>query len=319
MVMARPRFLVHIGVSKAIHLSTAGHSHHHHAFRWSILLNAGLSGLQIVIGISFGSIALIGDAVHNIGDVIGLMLGWGAETLGHQPSTRRFSYGFGRSTQIAAVANGVLILMASAVVCVESLQRFVDPIPVVTGPIAWAAIAGLVVNLLSARLFETDHAHDLNRRAALLHLVSDAAVSGAVLLSTILVSVTGWIWLDPLTGLLVGAVVGWMGVDLLRKGMAEILDATPTHIDLNKVQNCLEELPGVQSVHHLHVWALSTSRVALTAHLVRDIEVACSDQILLRRACTAMETLRIHHCTFQIERSVADCSDESSAADADQH
>ena len=313
--MAQLRFSVHISNSMIVNMSTENSSHHHQAFRWSILLNAGLSGLQIVIGISFGSIALIGDAVHNIGDVIGLMLGWGAETLGHQPSTRRFSYGFGRSTQIAAVANGVLILMASAVVCVESLQRFVDPIPVVTGPIAWAAIAGLVVNLLSARLFESDHDHDLNRRAALLHLIGDAAVSAAVLLSTILVSVTGWIWLDPLTGLLVGAVVGWMGFDLLRKGMAEILDATPTHIDLNTVQGCLENLPGVDSVHHLHVWALSTSRVALTAHLVRDIEAACSDQNLLRRACEAMESLRIHHCTFQIEGSGTDCSDELTAAD----
>ena len=183
-----------------------------------------------------------------------------------------------------------------------------------TWPIAWAAIAGLVVKLLSARLFESDHEHDLNRRAALLHLIGDAAVSAAVLLSTILVSVTGWIWLDPVTGLLVGAVVGWMGFDLLRKGMAEILDATPTHIDLNTVQGCLENLPGVDSVHHLHVWALSTSRVALTAHLVRDIEAACSDQNLLRRACKAMESLRIHHCTFQIEGSETDCSDELSAA-----
>ena len=275
---------MHIGYSTIVNLSPAGSSHYHQAFRWSILLNAGLSGLQIVFD-SFGSIALIGDAVHNIGDVIDLMLGWGAETLGHQPSTRRFSYCFGRSTQIAAVANGVLILMASAVVCVESLQRFVDPIPVVTRPIAWAAIAGLVVNLLSARLFESDHDHDLNRRVALLHLISDAAVSAAVLLITILLSMTGWIWLDPLTGLLVSAVVGWMGFDLLRKGMAEILDATPTHIDLNTVQGCLENLPGVDSVHNLHVWAVSTSRVTLTSHLVRDIESACSDQNLLRRAC----------------------------------
>ena len=300
----------HIGISSDRLLSSAdSNHHHHHAFKWSILLNAGLSGLQIVIGISYGSIALIGDAVHNIGDVIGLLLGWGAESLGDRPSTRRFSYGFGRSTQIAAVTNGVLILMASAVVCVESLQRFADPVPLVTGPIAWAAIAGLIVNLLSARLFESDHAHDLNRRAALLHLLSDAAVSAAVLGSTLLVGLTGWMWLDPLTGLMVGCVVGFMGFDLLGKGLAEILDGTPSHIDLHGVQSCLENLPGVGSIHHLHVWALSTSRVALTAHLVRDPAVDCSVPILIRRANAAMEKLRIHHCTFQVESSENDCSD----------
>ena len=119
------------------------------AFRWSIILNAGLSGLQIVVGMTFGSIALIGDAIHNFGDVIGLLMGWGAETLGHRAPTGRFSYGLGRSTQIAAVANAVLILMASAVLCVESFQRFTNPVPLVTGPIAWAAVAGLIVNLLS--------------------------------------------------------------------------------------------------------------------------------------------------------------------------
>ncbi len=282
------------------------HHHHHGAFRWTVLLNAGLSGLQIAIGIAFGSIALIGDAVHNIGDVVGLLLGWGAESLSHRAPTGRFSYGFGRSTQMAAVANAVLILMASAVVCVEAVQRFGNPIPLITGPIAWAAVAGLAVNLCSASLFG-NHGHDLNRKSAVIHLLSDAAVSATVLLSTLLVGATGWLWLDPLTGLLVGCSVGWMGIDLLKKALAEALDATPTHIDLHEVESSLKTLPGVQSVHHLHVWPLSTSRVALTAHVVRSLLMNQEDYELIINARDKMNSLGIHHCTFQLENSADKC------------
>jgi len=277
------------------------------AFRWSIILNASLSGLQIVVGITFGSIALIGDAIHNIGDVIGLMLGWGAETLGHRAPTSRFSYGLGRSTQLAAIANAVLILMASAVLCVESFQRFSNPIPLVTGPIAWAAVAGLIVNLGSAKLFG-DHNHDLNRKGAVIHLISDAAVSAAVLLSTLLVRATGWNWLDPVTGLLVGCSVGWMGIGLLRKAIAEIMDAIPDYIDINKVKSTLENLHGVQSIHHLHIWPLSTSRVALTAHIVRPLSQSKTDPNLISIARNKMNTLGIDHCTFQVESAGDACN-----------
>lgn len=277
------------------------------AFRWSIILNAGLSGLQIVVGSTFGSIALIGDAIHNFGDVIGLIMGWGAETLGHRAPTSRFSYGLGRSTQLAAVANAVLILMASAVLCVESFQRFSNPIPLVTGPIAWAAVAGLIVNLGSAKLFG-DHDHDLNRKGAVIHLLSDAAVSAAVLLSTLLVGATGWLWLDPLTGLLVGCCIGWMGIGLLGKSLAETMDAIPDYIDINKVKSTLENLQDVQSIHHLHIWPLSTSRVALTAHIVRSLSQREADHNLISTASNKMNDLGIDHCTFQVESADENCN-----------
>ena len=276
------------------------------AFRLSIVLNAGLSSLQIVIGITFGSIALIGDAIHNFGDVIGLLMGWGAESLSHRAPTRRFSYGLGRSTQMAAVANAVLILMASAVLCVESFQRFGNPVPLVTGPIAWAAVAGLIVNLGSAKLFG-DHDHDLNRKSAVIHLLSDAAVSAAVLLSTLLVRATDWQWLDPLTGLLVGCSIGWMGIGLLEKALAETMDAIPDYIDTDKVKSTLEKLQGVQSIHHLHIWPLSTSRVALTAHIVRSLSLSEADHNLITTASKKMYTLGIHHCTFQVESADNSC------------
>ncbi|MFM7393163.1 MAG: cation diffusion facilitator family transporter, partial [Cyanobium sp.] len=155
------------------------------AFRWSVLLNAALTTLQLTIGFAFGSLALIGDALHNLGDVVGLALGWGAERLSRKPAVGRFTYGFGRSTHLASLVNGVLIFAAGAVVLVEALQRFLDPVPLQTGPVAWAAAAGIVINLLSARLFGHDHHHDLNQRAAVLHLLTEAAVSVAVLASTL--------------------------------------------------------------------------------------------------------------------------------------
>ena len=276
------------------------------AFRWSIVLNAGLSSLQIVVGITFGSIALIGDAIHNFGDVIGLLMGWGAESLSHREPTNRFSYGLGRSTQMAAVANSVLILMAAAVLCVESVQRFGNPVPLITGPIAWAAVAGLIVNLGSAKLFG-DHNHDLNRKSAVIHLLSDAAVSAAVLLSTLLVRATDWQWLDPLTGLLVGCSIGWMGIGLLEKALAEAMDAIPYYIDTTQVRAELGNLQGVQSIHHLHIWPLSTSRVALTAHIVRSLSLSEADHDLITTASEKMYTLGIHHCTFQVESTDNNC------------
>ena len=294
-----------------------GHQHthhvphgHRHAFRLTVLLNAGLSALQIVVGLAFGSIALVGDALHNLGDVAGLLLGWWAEVLNRRPAQGRFSYGYGRATQLAALANAVLILVAAVLVCVEAISRFGQPEPLIAGPVAWAAIGGLVVNLVSAHLFSGGHRQDLNRRAAVLHLLSDAAVSAAVLLSTMLITLTGWTWLDPFTGLLVGLCVGWMGFTLLRDSLSECLDATPNHINLARVRTTLETLAGVESVHHLHVWALSTSRVALSAHLVCDADYRSHDLLLLETARERLCELGVDHTTLQLESSAYPCGEE---------
>ena len=277
-----------------------------------MLLNAGLSGLQIAVGIAFGSIALIGDALHNVSDVLGLLLGWGAENLSSRPARGRFSYGFGRSTQLAAVANAVLILMASAVVCVEALQRFRQPELVMAGPVAIAAGAGLVINFVSARLFGSDHHDDLNRRAAVLHLLGDAAVSAAVLLSALLAGVTGWTWIDPLTGLGVGISVGWLGIVLLRDGLAELMDEVPHRIDPAVVLADLEAMPGVQGVHHLHIWSIGGTRVALTVHLQRDAGLSDQDPQLLSAVRQAMRDKGIEHCTIQLEEPDEDCGESLS-------
>jgi cobalt-zinc-cadmium efflux system protein len=270
------------------------------AFRWSVILNSALSGLQLVIGVAFGSLALIGDAVHNIGDVAGLLFGWGAERLSSRPATPRFTYGFGRSTQLASLVNAVLILMAAAVVVVEGLQRLLHPVPVVSTPVAWAAAAGIAVNLFSARLFGDDHGHDLNRRAAVVHLLTDAAVSAAVLISAVLVGFTGWRWLDAVTAIGVGLVVAWSGWELLREALIVALDAVPRGIDIALVDDALRSLPSVVDVHHLHVWAMSTSQNALTAHIIREPGGA-DDMELLHEAKQRLARIGIAHSTLQLE------------------
>jgi cobalt-zinc-cadmium efflux system protein len=270
------------------------------AFRWSVLLNTALSALQLVIGFGFGSLALIGDAVHNFGDVAGLLLGWGAERLSALPATDRFTYGFGRSTQLASLVNAVLILMAAAVVTVEGVQRVFRPVEVVSGPVAWAAAAGLVVNLLSAHLFGRDRHGDLNRRAAVTHLLTDAAVSAAVLLSALLVGLTGWNAIDGITAVGVGLAVAWSGARLLREALVVALDAIPPGIDQKRVEAALRSLPGVVDVHHVHVWAMSTSRNALTAHLRRR-PAELGDMELLHLAKRRLAELGIGHSTIQLE------------------
>ena len=297
----------------------AGHSHphghgghHHHqpgraarAFRWSIALNSGLTAMQLVIGFAFGSLALIGDALHNLGDVVGLALGWGAERLSTRPPSERFTYGFGRSTQLAALINGVLVAMASAVVVVEAIQRLQSPEPLVSGPVAWAAAAGIVVTLGSAQLFGHGgdlhgHSHDLNRRAAVIHLLSDALVSLAVLLSALLVGITGWHWLDPLTAIGVGVAVGYTGVVLIRDALVVLFDGIPAHIKPDQVRATLLALPGVVDVHHVHIWSLSTTQVALTAHVCRR-ESGMGDLELLHQAKDALAAIGVEHSTLQLE------------------
>jgi cobalt-zinc-cadmium efflux system protein len=288
----------------------AEHAHGHHgqhtpggaagrAFRWSILLNSGLTALQLVIGFGFGSLALIGDALHNLGDVVGLALGWGAERLSLRPAQGRFTYGYGRSTHLASLLNAMLIFSAGMVVVVEAIQRLFHPVPLVTGPVAWAAAAGIAINLLSARLFGHDH-HDLNRRAAVLHLLTDAAVSVAVLVSALLVGVSGWLWLDSATAIGVGVAVIASAWGLLKDALALNLDAVPKGIDLAQVEAVLLGLPGVGAVDDLHVWGLSTSRAALTAHLRWD-GTGLSPSALLALAEERLAAIGIGKMTLQLD------------------
>jgi cobalt-zinc-cadmium efflux system protein len=279
--------------AQSAHPSGAGR-----AFRWSIVLNSGLTALQLVIGVGFGSLALIGDALPNLGDVLGLALGWGAERLSRRPASGRFTYGYGRSTHLASLLNALLIFSAGVVVVVEAIQRFFAPVPLVSAPVAWAAGAGIGINLLSAKLFGHDHHHDLNQRAAVLHLLTDAAVSVAVLISALVVGATGWLWLDPATAIGVGAAVIWSAWGLLGDALALNLDAVPMGIDLAQVEAELLGLPGVIAVDELHVWGLSTSRAALTAHLVVG---AGAKPAVLALAKERLAAIGIRKTTLQLD------------------
>lgn len=293
------------------------HDHDHHddhghrssapgAFRWSIVLNSGLTALQLVIGFGFGSVALIGDALHNLGDVVGLFLGWGAERLSQRPASGRFTYGYGRSSHMASLVNGLLLFSAGVVVVVEAIQRLVHPVPLVAGPVAWAAAAGIAVNLISARLFGQDHHHDLNQRAAVLHLLTDAAVSVAVLVSAVLVGVTGWLWLDAVTAIGVGAAVIWSAWGLLAEAIAVNLDAAPRHIDVDRIRQGLLDLPGVVEVEELHVWGVSTSRTALTAHILCRAATFTDAGEFLEQARRRLAEMGIRKSTLQLE-TAGDC------------
>jgi len=281
------------------------HGHAGRAFRWSIALNAGLTALQLVIGLTFGSLALIGDALHNLGDVVGLVLGWGADRLSRQPARGRFTYGYGRSTQMASLINGLLIFAAGAVVVVEAIERLFNPVPLIAGPVAWAAAAGIVINFGSAQLFGHGHHGDLNQRAAVLHLLTDAAVSVAVLISALVVGLTGWLWLDAVTAIGVGGAVSWSAAALLREAIALNLDGVPRGIDLGAVEALLQQLPGVEAVDELHVWGLSTSRTALTAHLRIDPAALAAHRLsrdgLLTLAREQVAAQGIRKCTLQLE------------------
>ncbi len=286
-----------------------GHGDHQHgvgtrnasrAFGWSILLNSLLTGVQLAIGLGCGSLALVGDALHNLGDVVGLVLGWGAERLSQRPPRGRFTYGFGRSTHMASLLNGVLIFSAGAVVVVEGLQRLWQPVPLQSGPVAVAALAGIVVNLLSARLFGHGHHHDLNQRAAVLHLLSDAAVSVAVLTSALVVGATGWLRLDGLTAIGVGLAVMVSAWGLLRESLAANLDAVPASVDPVALRQALASLPGVLEVRDLHVWGVSSSRTALTVRLRRQSEASPATRPFLTLARQRLAQFGIAHSTLEV-------------------
>lgn len=292
-----------------------GHAHHGHAhghglgdpagaltrgFALAVALNLGFVILEAGAGLAIGSLALLADAGHNLSDVLGLGLAWGAAYLSTRRPSERRTYGLGRSSILAALANAVLLLLAVGAIGAEAVQRFIAPEPVAGGIIAWVALVGVGVNAGTALLFMRGRGRDLNRMGAYQHMIADAAVSLAVVIAGIAIGRTGWLWLDPAISLLVAAVilVGTWG--LLRQSVDLALDAVPRGIDRRSVEAYLAALPDVCAVHDLHIWALSTTRTALTAHLVRRSHDG--DEAVLARAAEELAArFGIDHATIQIE------------------
>ncbi|HVV85756.1 MAG TPA: cation diffusion facilitator family transporter [Kofleriaceae bacterium] len=293
-----------------------GHSHSHGppptgagtAFALASLLNLAYVAVEILYGLVAHSTALLADAAHNAGDVLGLLLAWGAAALAGVKRSPRRTYGLRSTTLYAALTNSLLIVVASGGVAWEAIKRIGTTPAVHGGTVAIVAIVGVAINGVSAALFTRRRAHDANARAAFLHLLSDALVGVAVAVAGLLVAWTGARWLDPATSLVVTAVILIGTVALLRETANLALAGVPGHIELSKVERYLASLPGVCGVHDLHVWPISTTEIALTAHLVLPWPAAAPgflatvDHELDRR-------FGIGHATIQLEASEgAPCS-----------
>jgi cobalt-zinc-cadmium efflux system protein len=264
-----------------------------------------LNLIFVVIEAGFGflsnSVALIADAGHNLSDVLGLVFAWTAMYLGRRPPGARFTYGLGRSSVLAALANAVLLLLACGAIAWEAVGRLASPPAVAAGTVIGVAASGIVINGASAWLLHAGSHGDLNRRSAFVHMLGDAAVSVGVLLSGTLIMFTGWSRIDPIVSLLIVAAILVSTWGLLRDSLHLSLDGVPASVNSSDVMSYLADQRGVTDVHDLHIWALSTTSVALTAHLVvpdRGAEDALLDSLtpdLKRR-------FHIHHSTLQIER-----------------
>jgi cobalt-zinc-cadmium efflux system protein len=287
------------------------HAHHHghshgartlsRAFAIGTVLNAAFVVVEVAFGVAAQSVALVADAVHNFGDVLGLGLAWAAARLAlRRPSPRR-TYGLRRSTILAALANAILLLVSIGGVGWEAVRRLRVGVAEAQGTtMIVVAAVGVVVNGASAAFFAADRKHDANVRGAFLHLVSDAAVSLGVVGAGALVVTTGYAWVDPVASLAVAAAVLWGTWRLLREALDLALDAVPAGIDVDEVRGYLAALPDVSEVHDLHIWAMSTTETALTAHLVMRT-TPCSPAFL-ENACETLEhRFGIHHATLQME------------------
>jgi cobalt-zinc-cadmium efflux system protein len=301
----RERAHDHAHVPGHAHAHAHGHSHAPPAdagrgFALGIALNLAFVGVEASVGLASGSLALIADAGHNLGDVAGLLAAWGAVWLGRRRPTGRRTYGLRRSSILIAVLNAVVLLIGMGALAWEAARRFDQP-PTIPGlTVAAVALAGLLVNGATALLFRHGREHDLNRRAAFLHMAADAAVSAGVAVAGVLVWWTGARWLDPVTSLVIVAVVVWSTWGLLRDSLDLALDAVPAGVDPAAVRAWLAALPGVVTVHDLHIWAMSTTETALTAHLVRA-GAAIDDALLATVAAGLRERFGIGHTTIQIE------------------
>jgi cobalt-zinc-cadmium efflux system protein len=279
-----------------------GHSHapesFDRAFAIGTLLNIAFVVAELSFGYAANSLALISDAVHNVSDVIGLLLAWGGAWLARRPPTARHTFGFGRATILAALGNAILLVVAIVAIIYEAVARLLEPQPLASATVLWVAALGIVINGATALLFMRGRAGDLNVRGAFLHMMADALVSGAVVVASLLILVTGWLWLDPAMSLAVAGVVlvGTWGLGRASLGFA--LDAVPDDIDPAAVSACLAGLNGVVAVRELHIWAISTTETVLTAKLLcRD----AGDEALLAQAGHELETrFGIRRATLQL-------------------
>jgi cobalt-zinc-cadmium efflux system protein len=300
--------------------------HHHHghtqkreslgyglAFAVGTGLNIALVIFQIAYGLIGNSVALLADAGHNFGDVIGLLLAWGSSAAARKAPSLRYTYGLRSTSILAALANAIVLLIAVGAIALEAARRFGSAEPVAGKTVMIVAAIGILVNGGTALLFMGGRRGDLNIRGAFTHMAADAGISLGVLVSGFLILITGWLWLDPLVSLIISAIIVWGTWGLLRDSVNLALNAVPAGIDPAEVRTHLEGLQGVACIHDLHIWPMSTTETALTCHLVMPAGHP-GDAFLAEMAGTLHAQFGIQHSTLQIE-----CEDNGACALASEH
>lgn len=293
---------------------------HHHtenqnygmAFAIGVTLNVIFVAIEAAYGFYGNSLALLADAGHNLSDVLGLLLAWAGYGLGKVDPTDRRTYGLRSTTILAALSNALLLLIAIGGIAWEAIGRFYETSEVQAPTVIVVALIGVLINTATALLFMKGRHNDINIRAAFLHMAADALLSLGVAIAGVVILYTSWQWVDPLTSLLIALFIFGATWQLLRESIDLALQSVPKHINLGDVQDYLLSLPGIEAVHDLHVWAISTTETALTAHIVKP-EVECDDQLLKQISHDLDHDFRINHTTIQIERDV----DETRCAQAE--
>ena len=304
----------HAGHSHAGH-SHAGHSHapanFDRAFAIGISLNAAFVIVEVIYGFRAHSLSLVADAGHNLGDVLGLVLAWAGSVLVRRRATERRTYGMRRFSILAALANACVLLVSVGGIAVEAVRRFSAPSEIATGTVMIVAAIGILINSATALQFARGRKGDINIRGAYLHMLGDAATSAGVVVAALVISYTAWNWIDPVSSLIIAALILWSAWGLALDSFNLAVDAVPAHIEPRAVRKHLLTLDGVTDVHHLHIWGLSTTEVALTAHLVRPCEGG-EDGVLSKANADLKKKFGIAHATLQIEKGEQGlpCKDE---------
>jgi cobalt-zinc-cadmium efflux system protein len=289
-------------------MSGQGHSHSHHhqtdftrAFALGILLNVAIVVLELVGGVVSGSMALIADAGHNLSDGLGLVVGWAGAVMAKRSPSSRFTYGLKKASILAALTNALTLLIAVGAIASESIHRLIMSSRTDPRTMMWVGAVAIVMNGATALLFARGRASDINVRAAFQHMAADAAISAGVVVAGALILWTGKQWIDPAVSILVSLVILWGTVGLLKEALGMSLMGVPAGIELDEVLSALSRLDGVETVHDLHIWPLSTTENALTAHLVAP-HVTSTDDLLTVARRMLHDRFAIEHCTLQVER-----------------
>jgi cobalt-zinc-cadmium efflux system protein len=296
------------------HSHDHGHDHHHgsgnshgRAFALGIALNLAFVLIEAGYGLYASSMALLADAGHNLSDVLGLVVAWGGATMARRGPSPRFSYGLKKASILSALANALFLLVAVGAIAAEAVRRLLHPVPAEGATMMAVAAVGILINGATALLFARGREHDINIRAAFQHMAADAGVSAAVVFAGFLILKTGQPWIDPVMSLAIAAIILWGSVGLFKESVWMSLAGVPLGIELDEVEAELGALPGVAAVHDLHVWPLSTTETALTAHLVAP-GIGAGDELLRAARTMLHDRFRIAHSTIQVEqRHPADC------------